>query len=43
MSALFWFCNSEKARTQLGFETREPLETLRDTVADVRRRLEHRA
>ncbi|HYM03479.1 MAG TPA: NAD-dependent epimerase/dehydratase family protein, partial [Stellaceae bacterium] len=39
MSALFWFCNSEKAQAQLGFATRDPLETLRETVADVRRRM----
>ena len=38
MSALFWYCDSGKARNELGFVTRDPLETLRDTVEDVRRR-----
>jgi len=38
MSALFWYCNSTKARTELGFQTRDPMETLRDTVEDLRRR-----
>jgi len=37
MSALFWYCNSSKARAQLGFTTRDPLETLRETVEDLRR------
>ena len=40
MSALFWFCSSEKARAELGFVTRDPMETLKETVADVRRRIE---
>ncbi|MGH9356492.1 MAG: NAD-dependent epimerase/dehydratase family protein, partial [Terriglobia bacterium] len=39
MSALFWYCDSSRARNELGFVTRDPLETLRDTVADVRRRI----
>ncbi|MBI3665933.1 MAG: NAD-dependent epimerase/dehydratase family protein [Acidobacteria bacterium] len=39
MSALFWYCNSEKARCRLGFQTRDPMETLQDTVKDVRRRM----
>jgi dihydroflavonol-4-reductase len=39
MSALFWYCSSEKARAQLGFTTRDPMETLKDTVGDIRRRL----
>ena len=38
MSALFWYCDSAKARTKLGFTTRDPRETLRETVEDVRRR-----
>ncbi len=38
MSALFWYCNSSKARTELGFTTRDPVETLKDTVDDLRRR-----
>lgn len=38
MSALFWYCDAAKARAELGFRTRDPLETLRDTVADLRSR-----
>jgi len=38
MSALFWYCDSSKARTELGFQTRDPMETLRDTVEDLRQR-----
>jgi len=38
MSTLFWYCNTAKARAELGFQTRDPLETLRDTVEDIRRR-----
>ncbi|MGH7249317.1 MAG: NAD-dependent epimerase/dehydratase family protein, partial [Pseudomonadota bacterium] len=38
MSALFWYCASSKARNELGFETRDPLETLRATVEDIQRR-----
>lgn len=37
MSAFFWYCDSSKARRELGFRTREPVETLRDTVEDLRR------
>ncbi|MGH9469457.1 MAG: NAD-dependent epimerase/dehydratase family protein [Terriglobia bacterium] len=36
MSALFWYCDSSKARLELGFTTRDPEETLRDTVAYLR-------
>jgi len=36
MSALYWYCNSEKARSECGFQTRDPAETLRDTVNDLR-------
>jgi dihydroflavonol-4-reductase len=39
MSACYWYCDSTKARTKLKFETRDPLETLRDTVEDVHLRL----
>jgi dihydroflavonol-4-reductase len=39
MSALFWYCDSTKARKELGFKTRDPVETLRDTVEDLRVRL----
>lgn len=38
MSALFWYCDTSKARTELGFQTRDPIETLRDTVRDLRER-----
>ncbi|MEX2262528.1 MAG: NAD-dependent epimerase/dehydratase family protein [Bryobacteraceae bacterium] len=38
MSALFWYCDSSKAAAELGFHSRDPLETLADTVADIRRR-----
>jgi dihydroflavonol-4-reductase len=39
MSACYWYCDSTKARTQLKFETRDPEETLKDTVEDVLLRL----
>jgi len=39
MSACFWYCDSSKARDELGFETRDPEETLRATVQDLRARL----
>jgi nucleoside-diphosphate-sugar epimerase len=39
MSALFWYCDSTKARAELGFSTRDPMETLRETVEEVRRRV----
>ncbi len=32
MSSLFWYCNSDKARKDLGFKTRPVDETLRDTI-----------
>jgi len=38
MSALFWYCDSTKARKELSFQTRDPLETLRDTVNYIRSR-----
>ena len=38
MSALYWYCDSGKARNELGFVTRDPMETLRDTIDDLRRR-----
>ncbi len=37
MSALYWYCNPAKARAELGFQFRDPLETLRQTVEDLRR------
>lgn len=39
MSACYWYCDSTKARTELGFQTRDPEETLKDTVEDVHLRL----
>jgi nucleoside-diphosphate-sugar epimerase len=39
MSALFWYCDSTKARIELGFRARDPMETLRETVEEVRRRI----
>lgn len=32
MSAMFWYCNTEKARSELSFRTRDPEETLRETI-----------
>ena len=32
MSSLFWYCDSTKARQDLGFKTRSADETLRDTI-----------
>ncbi len=39
MSACFWYCDSTKARKELGFQTRGPEETLQATVQDLRSRL----
>ncbi|MCP5117819.1 MAG: NAD-dependent epimerase/dehydratase family protein, partial [bacterium] len=36
MSAYFWFFDSAKAKEELGVETRDPIETLRDTVEYIR-------
>jgi len=38
MSAMFWYCDSSKAKRELGFETRDPMITLRETIEDIRRR-----
>jgi dihydroflavonol-4-reductase len=38
MSALCWYLDSGKARRELGFESRDPRETLADTIEDLRRR-----
>lgn len=35
MSGLFWYCDSSKAQRDLGFEPRDPVETLRDTLDDI--------
>jgi dihydroflavonol-4-reductase len=38
MSGLFWYCNSAKAERELGFNARDPVGTLRETVNDIRAR-----
>jgi dihydroflavonol-4-reductase len=35
MAQCFWYCDSSRARTELGFAPRDPGETLRDTVSDL--------
>ncbi|MGH9326177.1 MAG: NAD-dependent epimerase/dehydratase family protein [Terriglobia bacterium] len=35
MAGLFWYCDSSKARRELGFQTRDPGETLYATVEDL--------
>ncbi len=37
MSSLYWYCNTTKAREELGFKTRDADQTLRDTVEYLRR------
>lgn len=37
MSGVFWYCDPAKAIGELGLQTRDPLETLSDTVADLRK------
>lgn len=37
MSSLYWYCNTAKAREELGFTTRDPDQTLQDTVEYLRR------
>jgi nucleoside-diphosphate-sugar epimerase len=39
MSQVFWYCDSSKAVRELGFETRDPGETLDDTIRDLRARM----
>lgn len=39
MSQCFWYCDSTKAARELGFEARDPAETLDDTVRDLRARI----
>lgn len=38
MSGMYWYCDSSKSQRELGFKTRDPLETLRDTLEDIYRR-----
>ena len=35
MASYFWYCDSGKARAELGFQSRDPVVTLRDTVEDL--------
>jgi hypothetical protein len=37
MSRVHWCFSSDKAKEELDFRTREPRETLRDTIHDLRR------
>ena len=39
MSNLYWYCDSSKARRELEFQTRDPMDTLRNTIDDIYRRL----
>jgi dihydroflavonol-4-reductase len=36
MASSYWYCDSRKAIAELGFQPREPMTTLRDTVQDIR-------
>ncbi len=38
MASYFWYVDSTKAKTELGWEPRDPVETLADTVEDLRAR-----
>ena len=38
MSQYFWYVDSTRARTELGFSPRDPMDTLSDTVADLKAR-----
>lgn len=38
LGSYFWYCSAAKAEQEVGFVTREPNETLRDTVLDLRAR-----
>lgn len=39
MSQVWWWCDSTQATRELGFEARDPIETLDATVRDVRKRM----
>ena len=39
MGQLYWYCDAGKAQRELGLTTRDPQETLADTVRDVRARM----
>ncbi len=36
MASAFWYCDSRKAEAELGFSPRDPMQTLLDTVKDIR-------
>jgi dihydroflavonol-4-reductase len=38
MSRLYWYCDSSKAKADIGFRPRAPQETLGDTIGDLRSR-----
>ena len=38
MSACYWYLDDSRARTELGWESRDPYHTLADTVSDLRQR-----
>ncbi len=38
MAQYFWYCSSEKAERELGFRSRDPGETIRDTIDDLVKR-----
>ena len=38
MSRLFWYCDSSKAKAEIGFQPRPPQQTLGDTIGDLRSR-----
>jgi len=39
MSQVYWYCDSSKAARELGFVSRDPGETLDDTIRDLRQRM----
>ena len=42
MGEVYWYCDARKAETQLGFQARDPAETLDETVRDLRARFPRR-
>jgi dihydroflavonol-4-reductase len=43
MAQVYWYCDSAKARRELGFDPRDPQETLDETVRDLKRRFPSKA
>ena len=41
MSQHYWYCDSSLATRELGFSSRDPAETLDDTVRDIRKSLRY--